>query len=142
MVLLVGHGVIHTMGRSRSAGLADLPKLTGAPAVDVAPAVTRVLASAWLVALAVLVAAGWGLATRRSWWRRTAVVGVVVSQLVIVGWWTIAFQRLRRGDAATGTIPDLLIVSALALTRRPHTAAAHSEETTTVDRASTRAAAH
>jgi len=107
--LLVGHGLIHAMGPVEIWGVADLAELTGAPSVALAPTVVTVLAVVWLVALAVLVAAGWAEATRRRWWRPAAMVGVVVSQLVIIVVW---------GDAATGTIPNLLIVAGLLVTRR------------------------
>lgn len=105
-VLLIGHGLIHAMGPADMWGVADLPELTGTLSVDLGQ---TVVAGAWLVALVVLVAAGWGILTRRSWWRPAAIVGVIISQLVIIVWWA---------DAATGTIPNLLIVTALLATRR------------------------
>lgn len=107
-VLLIGHGLIHAMGPAEIWGVADLPELTGAPSVDLDETAATVAAVAWLVALVVLVAAGWGILARRSWWRPAAIVGVIISQLVIIVWWD---------DAATGTIPNLLIATALLLTR-------------------------
>lgn len=106
--LLVVHGLIHAMGPVEIWGLADLPELTGTPSVSLGETVTTVVAGAWLVALVLLVAAGLAVATRRSWWRRAAVIGVVISQLVIIVWW---------GVAATGTIPNLLIIAALLATK-------------------------
>lgn len=107
-VLLIGHGLIHAMGPVEIWGLADLPELTGVPSVDLGETAAAVVAAAWLVALVLLVAAGWGIVSGRSWWPRAAIVGVLTSQLVIIIWW---------GDAATGTIPNLLIVAALLVTR-------------------------
>lgn len=107
-VLLIGHGLIHAMGPAEVWGVAELPELTGTPSVDLGETVATVVAVAWLVALVVLVAAGWGILARRSWWRPTAIVGVIISQLVIIVWW---------GDAATGTIPNLLILTALLVGR-------------------------
>jgi hypothetical protein len=108
--LLIGHGLIHAMGPAEMWGVADLPELTGTPSVDLGQTVATILAVTWLVALVVLVAAGWGILARRSWWRPAAIVGVIISQLVITIWWA---------DAATGTIPNLLIVTALLATRSP-----------------------
>jgi hypothetical protein len=109
-VLLIGHGLIHAMGPAEIWGVANLPELTGTPSVDLGETAATVVAVAWLVALGVLVAAGWGILARRSWWRPAAIVGVIISQLVIVVWWA---------DAATGTIPNLLILTALLVTRSP-----------------------
>ena len=106
-VLLIGHGLIHAIGPVEMWGVADLAELTGTQSVDLGETVTTVAAVTWLVALVVLVAAGWGILARWSWWRPVAIVGVIISQLVIIVWW---------GDAATGTIPNLLIVIALLLT--------------------------
>lgn len=58
-----------------------------------------------------LVTAGWDALTDAPWWRWLATVGVVVSQIAITTWWA---------DAATGTIPNLLIVAGLISTHPLH----------------------
>lgn len=103
-LLLVGHGLIHVLGPLEIWGVADIAELTGRPAIDLGTTATDVLAAAWLIPLAVFVAAGVGALVIRPWWRLLAVVGVVVSQTIIVMWWN---------DAATGTIPNLLVVAAV-----------------------------
>lgn len=54
-----------------------------------------------------LVAASVGAGKR--WWPVVAGIGVVVSQAVIFIWWE---------DAATGTVPNLLVIAAVVLADR------------------------
>lgn len=107
--LLVFHGLIHLLGPVEIWAVADLEELTGQPVIDLGQSVTNVLAGAWLLALIVLVGAGIGVLVRRTWWRVWAVVGVVTSQVVIFIWWD---------DAATGTLPNLLVIAAVVLSKR------------------------
>ena len=105
-ILLIGHGLIHAMGPLDIWGIADMEELTGEPAIDIGSTATDVLAAVWLLALVVLVVSGLGVLARRAWWRRLAIIGVIGSQFVIIVWW---------GDAAAGTIPNLLVVVAVVL---------------------------
>jgi hypothetical protein len=57
----------------------------------------------WLLATLLLLVAALGLALRRGWWPVVALVGVVVSQALIVCWWR---------DARFGTVPNLVILAA------------------------------
>jgi len=107
-ILLIGHGLIHAMGPLDIWGIADVEELTGEPAIDIGSTATSVLAAVWLLAFVVLVVAGLGVLARRAWWRRLAVIGVILSQFVIIVWW---------GDAAAGTFPNLLVVIAVVLAR-------------------------
>lgn len=104
-ILLIGHAMIHLLGPLEIWGVADIAELTGQPSVDIGETVDVVLFG-WLIAFLILLVAGIGVLARRAWWRGWAIAGVVVSQIVIVIWW---------GDAATGTIPNLLVVGAVAL---------------------------
>lgn len=108
-LLLLFHGLIHLLGPVEIWGIADLGELTGQPVIDLGQSVTNVLAGTWLLALFVLVGACIGVLVRRTWWKVWAVVGVVISQVVIVIWWD---------DAAEGTIPNLLVIAAVVLSRR------------------------
>ncbi|MGF1618729.1 MAG: hypothetical protein ACFCU2_13140 [Acidimicrobiia bacterium] len=51
----------------------------------------------------VLLVAGMGSFTGRSWWPRWALAGAIVTQLGVAMW---------RGDAALGTLPNILISTA------------------------------
>lgn len=103
-ILLVGHGLIHALGPLDIWGITDIETLTGEPIIDFGPSATDALAGVWLLALVLFVASGLAVLMRRGWWRPVAVVGVVVSQFVIILWWN---------DAAAGTIPNLLIMGAI-----------------------------
>jgi hypothetical protein len=89
--------------------VADLEELTGRPSIDIVQTAADIGANGWLAAFLILLIAGIGVFTRQSWWRLWAIVGVVVSQAVIVIWWA---------DAATGTIPNLLVIAAVVSSRR------------------------
>jgi hypothetical protein len=108
-VLLIGHGLIHLLGPVEIWGVADLEELTGRPSIDIVQTAADIGANGWLAAFLILLIAGIGVFTRQSWWRLWAIVGVVVSQAVIVIWWA---------DAATGTIPNLLVIAAVVSSRR------------------------
>lgn len=90
-------------------GIVDIEELTGQPSFDITQAAADFLGTAWLVAFAVFLVAGIGVLAHRSWWRMWAGAGVVVSQAVIVTWWA---------DAATGTIPNVLVVAAVVFAKR------------------------
>ncbi|MCH7584508.1 MAG: alpha/beta fold hydrolase [Acidobacteria bacterium] len=51
----------------------------------------------WLAAMVLLVAAGVAVITRRAWWRPIALIGALVSQVVVFLWW---------GDALCGNDPQ------------------------------------
>ena len=108
-VLLIGHGLIHLLGPVEIWGVANLEELTGRPSIDIVQTAADIGANGWLAAFLILLIAGIGVFTRQSWWRLWAIVGVVVSQAVIVIWWA---------DAATGTIPNLLVIAAVVSSRR------------------------
>lgn len=108
-ILLIGHGLIHLMGPLEIWDIADIDQMTGDPTLAIGDTATNVVATLWLVAMVILIAAGVAVIARRPWWRTMAVVGVVISQMAIIIWW---------GDAATGTIPNLLIVAAVVLAGR------------------------
>jgi uncharacterized membrane protein len=91
------------MGPIQIWGLADIQGLSGSPALSVGATTTRILAVMWLGAMIVLLIAGLGALTGHSWWPLWALFGAILSQLVIAMWWS---------DAATGTIPNILIAAA------------------------------
>lgn len=106
--LLIGHGLIHVLGPLEIWGLADIEALTGDPSIDIGSAATEAIALAWLGALVTLVVAGTAVVARRPWWRALAIVGVLLSQATIFVWW---------GDAATGTVVNILVLAAVVLAR-------------------------
>ena len=106
LLLLIVHGLIHLIGPLGIWELAELPEMTGETILDLSPAVTNVLAFAWLAALALFLAAGVALFIRQPRWRWVALGAAVVSQALIVVWWP---------DASAGTLANALVLGAAAL---------------------------
>jgi hypothetical protein len=105
-VMLIGHGLIHAMGPVEIWGLADVQGLSGNTTLAVSNTAVQALALTWVAAMIVLVVAGIGALTDRSWWKGVALAGAILSQLVIAMWWS---------DAATGTVPNIIIAIAVLL---------------------------
>ncbi len=94
-VIAVVHGLIHLLGVVEGFGWVDVSQLT--------EPISTSMASAWLVAGVVTVAAGAMLLARvRGWWV-VAAVAAVVSQAVIVTSWA---------DAKAGTAANVLLAMA------------------------------
>lgn len=102
-LVLIGHGLIHGLGPMAIWGIADIQGFSGIAALAVSDTALKLLALAWLVAMVILVAVGFGLIAGKNWWQPWALAGAIVSQIVIAVWWT---------DAAAGTIPNILIATA------------------------------
>ena len=100
-VLIVAfHGLIHLLGFLKAFDLAQINKLT--------QPISRPLGLLWLVAALVLVVTAAAFIFKAQWWWIIAIVGVVLSQILIITAWK---------DARLGTILNLilLIVAILAL---------------------------
>lgn len=105
-VMLIGHGLIHAMGPVEIWGLADVQGLSGNTVLAVSNTAVQALALTWVAAMIVLVVAGIGALSGRSWWKGVALAGAILSQLVIAMWWS---------DAATGTVPNTIIAISVLL---------------------------
>ena len=105
-VLLIGHGLIHAMGPVEIWGLADIQGMSGNTTLAVSNTGVQALALTWVGAMIVLVVAGIGALSGRPWWKGVALVGAILSQLVIAMWWS---------EAATGTVPNIIIAIAVVL---------------------------
>jgi hypothetical protein len=110
-IALIGHALIHLAGPVETWGVADLEQLSGEPSITVAAIPTEVLAAVWLLPLALLMAAGVAVLTRRAWWWPIALIGAVSSQLAIMFWWD---------DASAGTIANVLVLGAVLLAPQLH----------------------
>ncbi len=96
VALVVVHGLIHFLGFAKAVGLAELPQLT--------QPVSRGLGVVWLLAGSAMLGAAFHLLwAPRSWWI-TALVAVILSQVVIVTSWS---------DARFGTVANVLILAAV-----------------------------
>lgn len=95
-VILVAHGLIHLLGAAKGLGWAEVTTL----AEPIQPAIGAV----WLIAALVIVTTGVLLAARKRMWWVAGLVGVLISQAVILTSWS---------DAKAGTLANLLLLTAL-----------------------------
>lgn len=93
LFILFLHGFIHLMGFIRAFQLAEIQQLH-------AP-ISRVNGAFWLLAAVLFVSAGIALLLKSPFWFVLAFVGVLISQVLIIGVW---------GDARFGTVANLLIL--------------------------------
>ncbi len=93
VMLILLHGIIHLLGPAKAFAWANVSQLR-APISPVAGVL-------WLTATLLFVAAAVGLFSRAAWWWYAALVGVVLSQTLIVMAW---------GDAKFGTLANVIIV--------------------------------
>ena len=106
VIVVVVHGLIHLLGFVKAFGLAEVPQLGGATIVDLGPAWVRPLGAAWLIAAVVLVAAAALLVAGAPGWWRLGLVGVLLSQALIVLLWR---------DARAGTVANVILAAGVAL---------------------------
>jgi hypothetical protein len=110
---LIGHGLAHLSGftaswTSSDAGYGDKPWIFSS-GVTLSSTVGRVFGLLWLVAAVVLAASGVGAILRQEWWLPLAVVGSVLSLVVIVPWWNTVPP-----GAKLGAVFDVIVIAVLA----------------------------
>ncbi len=97
VLILVAHGLVHTLGAAKGLGWADVSQLK--------EPISTAMGATWLIATALVVLTGVLLArAARSWWVVGA-VAVLVSQGVIFTSW---------GDAKAGTVANVILLGAVA----------------------------
>jgi hypothetical protein len=107
--LLIVHGVIHVLGPLATWDLVDFEDIDGMPTIGMSDTLADGLGVVWLISLVLFVAAGIAVLLRRKWWVPVSLVGVVISQVLIVLWWEGAWR---------GTIANALVLAAVWLARR------------------------
>lgn len=95
MIILVIHGLIHLLGFLKAFLLAELNELTNP--------VSKPLGLLWLLATLVLLLAGIMLFLKNPLWWLFAIIGVLISQTLIIIFWK---------DSLYGTLPNILILIA------------------------------
>ena len=100
------HGLIHVMGFLKEWRLAEIKELTDQTIVPLSETMSRVLGVAWLAACALLLAAATALFFRANNWGVLALLGIGLSQVLIILWWN---------DARFGTVANALILAAVLL---------------------------
>jgi len=93
IALMVVHGLIHLLGFLKAFNLAALPELP--------LEINRTLGSLWLVACLLFIISALVLFLKKDWWWVACIVGVMLSQILIIFSW----------DAAKfGTVANVLII--------------------------------
>ena len=92
-ILLAVHGLIHLMGFVKGLGIADIKELT--------QPVTKFMGIIWFAASVLFFAVLLQYALKNEFWWFTAIIAVVVSQVLVIIFWH---------DAKFGTIPNIIIL--------------------------------
>jgi len=99
LILVIGiHGVIHLFGFLKAFGLSDFN--------GISLPITKPFGIVWLWAFVLLVVSGILLSLHSSYWWIVGMMGVILSQFLIINFWS---------DAKFGTIPNMVILSAVLL---------------------------
>ena len=106
VLLLVVHGLIHVLGFMKAWQLAALPQLSRVAALDAPPPVVKTVGLLWLVVSALLLASALSVLLRTASWWQLGLIGVAVSQLLIL----LAWQ-----DAKAGTWINLLLLVTMSI---------------------------
>ena len=93
MIILIIHGLIHLLGFLKAFLLAELNEITNP--------VSKSLGLLWLLTSLILVSAGTMLFLKNPIWWLIAIIGVLLSQVLIIVFWN---------DCLYGTIPNILIL--------------------------------
>ena len=85
--LMLIHGVIHLLGFIREFHRAHANQLSQTASIQRPPYASRLIGILWLSAFLLFLIAAAGLITGNIWWITPAIVGIVVSQTLIVLHW-------------------------------------------------------
>jgi hypothetical protein len=89
--LIIIHGLIHLIGFAKAFGYAQISQLT--------KEIMKPVGVLWLMSALILISAGFYILKKEYWWL-TALVGALLSQLLIIFYWQ---------DAKPGTLVNLII---------------------------------
>jgi len=103
--ILMVHGAIHVLGFLEWTGLTDVPQLSGRTLWTLTPAGRWTFGALWLVALLLLIVAGAAQLGGGDGWALPAILGVLLSQALILFAWK---------DAQAGTAVNVLLMLPIA----------------------------
>ncbi|HTD48149.1 MAG TPA: hypothetical protein VK881_12865 [bacterium] len=106
VAVLMLHGLIHVMGFLKEWHLADIKTLTDRTLVPLSDAMSRVLGLAWLGACVLLIYAAAALLARFEKWWIPALLGIGLSQALVILWWN---------DARAGTVVNIILLGVILL---------------------------
>lgn len=96
IILILLHGLIHLMGFVKAFGLAEISELT--------LPVSSKWGALWLAACLIFITSGIQYFCSSDLWWITGIIGVILSQVLIIAFWQ---------DARFGTIPNLIILGVI-----------------------------
>jgi hypothetical protein len=98
------HGIIHLMGFVTGLGIAEVKGMTNNTLIPLSQQLLKGYGILWLVACVLFLITAIGLSLNKDWWRIFALVGIIISQVLIVIWWH---------DAKAGTIANIILLIAV-----------------------------
>ena len=104
VILLAAHGFTHLYGFASEQFLVNIKEMAWQKIVFVSPRLAKVIGVFWAVAWVAFWLAAIGIIFAQDWWRMAAIVGVVISQVLIVLYFKYAWW---------GTISNLIIIAAV-----------------------------
>lgn len=96
------HGLIHLLGFFNETGIQKTEGFTGATLINLSGITHAVLSYAWLIPVMLFLTAAIGIINGATWWKVVALIGIVISQALIVIWWP---------DAKAGTVANMLLLA-------------------------------
>ncbi len=100
-ILLVLHGLIHAFGFVKAFDLAPIKEMSGKAIIPLNSAASKILGVLWLIPGIILITTSVVLLLNLQWWWILGLVGVVMSQIMIILYWK---------DAFAGSIANLLVI--------------------------------
>ena len=95
--LIFIHALIHLMGFITGWRLARIPGMSGKTLVPLSPLMGKIAGSVWMAGFILFMLCGLGFMQSKEWWMTAGIIGVIVSQLMVILYWR---------DAKVGTIAE------------------------------------
>lgn len=102
--ILLIHGLIHLLGCVKEFRLARVEQLSGKTTIPLSADAARVVGVLWLFTCLLFITTTVGFLLRKDWWWMMAIVAVLLSQGLIMVYWS---------DAKFGTIANLIVLVAI-----------------------------
>ncbi|WP_100488499.1 hypothetical protein [Sporolactobacillus pectinivorans] len=100
-VIMLLHGLIHLMGGLNELGLVHIKELSGGTLFPLPGWSHSIFGVAWFAAVVLFLLSVIGLVTARRWWKPITFSAIIVSQALIIIWWS---------DAKWGTLPNAIVL--------------------------------
>ncbi len=104
LFILLFHGLIHLLGFVKAWNLAPVPQLNGPTLFPLSASGTKAAGALWLLTCLGFLAAAAAFGWKKEYWWMLAAVSLVLSQLLVVLYWT---------DAKAGTVANLIVLAGL-----------------------------